>query len=136
MKKPFLMMLAIMILSALVLTACGGSTSASPNIPSEYAGLTNPLGSDAATAGKTIFDVQCVSCHGTSGMGDGPAGPALAPPAANLVESVAKYKDDYLHYRISEGGGMEPYNSAMPSFKSILSDEEIWQVVAYIDTFK
>lgn len=137
MKKSVSLVLAIFVLSALVLSACGGgSPSASPNIPAEYAGKTNPLGSDAAAAGQSIYVVQCASCHGESGKGDGPAGQALTPPAANLVESVANFDDDYLHYRIAEGGTMDPYNSSMPPFKNVLSDEEIWQVVAYMNTFQ
>lgn len=137
MKKSFSMVLVILVFSALVLSACGGSPAAdTPNIPAEYAGKTNPLGSDAATAGKATYDVQCASCHGESGKGDGPAGKALTPPAANLVESNAKYGDDYLYYRIAEGGAMDPYNSSMPSFKNVLSEEEIWQVVAFVNTFK
>lgn len=137
MKKSVSLVLAIFVLSALVLSACGGgSPAASPNIPAEYAGKTNPLGSDAAAAGQSIYVVQCASCHGESGKGDGPAGQALTPPAANLVESVANFDDDYLHYRIAEGGTMDPYNSSMPPFKNVLSDEEIWQVVAYMNTFQ
>lgn len=137
MKKSFSMVLAILIFSALVLSACGGgSTADTPNIPAEYAGKTNPLGSEAAAAGQAIYVVQCASCHGDSGMGDGPAGKALTPPAANLVESNANYGDDYLYYRIAEGGAMDPYNSSMPPFKNVLSEDEIWQVVAHLNTFK
>ncbi|MBW6471587.1 MAG: cytochrome c [Anaerolineaceae bacterium] len=137
MKKSFSMVLVILLFSALVLSACGGSSAAdTPNIPAEYAGKTNPLGSDAAAAGQAIYVVQCASCHGDSGKGDGPAGQALTPPAANLVESAAKYGDDYLYYRIAEGGTMDPYNSSMPPFKNVLSQDEIWQVVAHINTFK
>lgn len=137
MKKSFSMVLAILIFSAMVLSACGGGSAAdTPSIPAEYAGKTNPLGSDAAAAGQAIYVVQCASCHGNSGKGDGPAGQALTPPAANLVESNAKYSDDYLYYRIAEGGTMDPYNSSMPPFKNVLSEDEIWQLVAHINTFK
>jgi len=137
MKKSFSIVLVILVFSALLLSACGGGSAAdTPNIPAEYAGKTNPLGSDAAAAGQAIYVVQCASCHGESGKGDGPAGQALTPPAANLVESTAKYGDDYLHYRIAEGGSMDPYNSSMPAFKNVLSADEIWQVVTYIDTLK
>ncbi len=137
MKKNYTIVIFMIVFSSLILNACGGSTPAeSPAIPSEYAGKTNPLGSDAAAAGQAIYAVQCASCHGESGKGDGPAGQALSPVAANLVESVAKFNDDYLFYRISEGGAMDPYNSSMPSFKNVLSEEEIWQVVTHINTFK
>ena len=137
MKKTFYVLLAISIFSAIVLSACGGgSTSDTSTVPAPYAGKTNPLGTDAATAGKSIYDVQCASCHGSGGLGDGPAGQALTPPAANLVESVSKNADDYFYYRIAEGGTMDPYNSSMPPYKNVLSEDEIWQVVAYINTFK
>jgi mono/diheme cytochrome c family protein len=60
----------------------------------------------------------------------------LNPPAANLVDSVSSFADDYLYYRIADGGTMDPYNSSMPPFKNVLSEDEIWQVVAHINTFK
>lgn len=137
MKKSFSIIIVVLMFSALVLSACsGGQPSESANVPAEYAGKTNPLGSDAATAGKAVYDVQCASCHGDGGKGDGPAGQALTPPAADLVASASKNGDDYLHYRIAEGGAMDPYNSSMPPFKNVLSDDEIWQVVAYVNTLK
>lgn len=137
MNKNFSIILVVLVFSALVLSACGGSSpSESPSVPAAYAGKTNPLGSDAASAGKSLYDVQCASCHGESGKGDGPAGQALTPKAANLVDSASKFADDYLHYRIAEGGTMDPYNSSMPPFKNTLSEDEIWQLVAYINTFK
>lgn len=137
MKKSFSMILAVMILSALVLSACGGGqTSEAANVPADYAGKTNPLGADATAAGQTLYGVQCASCHGDSGKGDGPAGQALTPPAANLVDSASANGDDYLYYRIAEGGAMDPFNSSMPPFKNVLSEDEIWQVVSYINTLK
>jgi mono/diheme cytochrome c family protein len=30
---------------------------------------------------------------------------------------------------------MEPFNSAMPAWKDTLSEDEIWQVIAYIREF-
>ncbi|HSM26349.1 MAG TPA: cytochrome c [Anaerolineaceae bacterium] len=137
MKKNLLLILVVLIFSALLLSACGGgSTTDAPSVPAAYAGKTNPLGSDAANAGKSLYDVQCASCHGESGKGDGPAGQALTPPAADLVDSASKFADDYMHYRIAEGGTMAPYNSSMPPFKNTLSEDEIWQIVAYINTLK
>lgn len=127
-------------LSALVLSACGGGQTAKPqsDIPAAYAGKTNPLAADsnASTAGKEIFDTTCAACHGDGGKGDGPAGKALTPPASDLTKIVATSGDDYLFYRISEGGAMDPYNSSMPAQKNSLSEDEIWQVVTYIKSLK
>ena len=43
--------------------------------------------------------------------------------------------DGYLFWRISEGGAMPPFNSAMLAWKGTLSEEEIWQVISYVRTF-
>jgi mono/diheme cytochrome c family protein len=140
MKKSVSILIFVIILSAVILTACGGGATDAPQstVPSEYAGKTNPLAgdADAAAAGKAIYDVSCVSCHGSGGKGDGPAGQALTPKASDLTSVVKSAGDDYLFYRVSEGGAMEPYNSAMPAHKSTMSEEEIWQVITYVQTLK
>jgi mono/diheme cytochrome c family protein len=43
-------------------------------------GLLVPAAAQAADAanGKTLFEQNCASCHGTGGKGDGPTGVALA----------------------------------------------------------
>jgi len=39
---------------------------------------------DLVQKGKDLYDQTCASCHGTDGMGNGPAGAALNPPARNF----------------------------------------------------
>jgi len=140
MKKSVSILIFVLMFSALVLCACGGGETAKPqsDIPAAYAGKTNPLAADssAASAGKEIFDTTCAACHGSGGKGDGPAGKSLTPPATDLTKVVGTLGDDFLFYRISEGGAMDPYNSSMPAQKNSLSEDEIWQVVTYIKTLK
>ena len=139
MKKNIRFLIFVLIFAAVIVTACGGGASEQKSeVPAEYAGKTNPVAGDAnaLAAGKVIYDVTCSSCHGVSGKGDGPAGQALTPPASDLTKAVASTSEDYLYYRVAEGGSMDPYNSSMPAHKSSLSEDEIWQVVTYITSLK
>jgi high-affinity iron transporter len=135
MKK---ILFAVLVLTAFVLSACGGGSggteeAATPApVPAEFAGQTNPLGADAAAAGAEIFKNNCVACHGEQGHGDGPAGAALNPQPKNLPELASAVGDDYLYWRINTG---KP-GTSMVAWKGILTDEQIWQVVSFIHTLK
>lgn len=135
MKK---ILFAVLILAALALAACGGGGGGSnavatlAPVPSEFAGQTNPLGADAATEGANVFKTNCESCHGPQGHGDGPAGAVLDPKPKNLAELQAVAGDDYLYWRINTG----KEGTAMVAWKGVLTDEQIWQAVAFINTLK
>ena len=125
----------VLVLLAVILTACGGGSS-DPNalapVPAEYAGKTNPLGADAATAGAEVFKTNCESCHGPQGHGDGPAGVALDPAPKNLAELQTRAGDDYLFWRISTG----KEGTSMVPWLGVLTEEQIWQAFAFINTLK
>jgi mono/diheme cytochrome c family protein len=133
MRKNFF---AVLFLPALALAACtsGGTEEISipATIPAEYAGRTNPLGVEAATAGAEVFKNNCTACHGQQGHGDGPAGAALSPHPKNLPKLAATVGDDYLFWRISTG----KEGTSMVAWKGVLSEEQIWQVVAFVRTLK
>jgi mono/diheme cytochrome c family protein len=83
-------------------------------IPAEYAGLANPVPADEASLerGARLYATNCASCHGEGGMGDGPAASALDPAPAPVAHSSQMMADDYLFWRLSEGG--TPFNTSMP----------------------
>ncbi len=103
-------------------------------LPGEYAGKRNPLGNSAEdlARGKTLYQSNCAACHGAQGQGDGPAGENLNPRPANIARfaKMPMASDPYLYWTISEGG--TPVNSAMPPFKNVLKEQEIWQLIAYL----
>jgi len=140
MKKITFWLALVLILGTLVLSACGGGAAKEerPAVAADFAGKTNPLAgdADAAAAGKEVYTTNCASCHGDSGKGDGPAGASLDPKPGDLPTAVKEVGVDYLYWRISEGGVMAPFNSSMPAWKGILTEEQIWQVVSYIETWK
>lgn len=136
MKKTLFSLTALTIL---LLSACGANASSGPreigtleSVPANYAGKTNPLSAEASTDGSKVFKTNCETCHGPLGHGDGPIGEALDPKPQNLAELQAVTTDDYLYWRISEG---KP-GTSMPPWKNILSEEQVWQVIAYIRTLK
>jgi mono/diheme cytochrome c family protein len=146
MKQPLNTLLFVLLIGTVALVACGGEATADPaqepsiqvTPPSEYATLVNPNSiSDIAAveAGKTLYKTNCTSCHGEEGKGDGPATTSLDPKPANLADNMGSFSDGYLYWRISAGGQMPPFNSAMPAWKDIFTKEQIWQIITYMRTF-
>ena len=132
MKK---VLFVVVMLATFILAACGGG-SATPApldaVPADFAGKTNPLGADAATAGAEVFKTDCETCHGPQGHGDGPAGEALDPQPKNLAELQTRAGDDYLFWRVNTG----KEGTSMVAWKGVLTDEQIWQVIAFVRTLK
>jgi mono/diheme cytochrome c family protein len=135
---------------ALLLTSCAAFTSPSPQsdmgmgdsgmmtrhhtkIPAEYAGKTNPVEANGASVerGKAIYEKNCATCHGGGGKGDGPFAEGLDPAPAPVDHTSQMMADDYLFWRISEGGAV--FKSSMPAWISL---EELarWDVINYMRT--
>jgi mono/diheme cytochrome c family protein len=80
-------------------------------------------------SGREIYVNTCIRCHGIDGKGT--MGIKLVPPPADLTSlAVQSRLDGTLFRRIHEG---KP-NTAMGAWKHSLSDEEIWDVLAYVRT--
>jgi len=103
-------------------------------IDSQYAAKINPLGPtvESRAAGQRLYEQHCAACHGVAGLGDGEAGAALRPAPANVAVAtkLPMVSDAYLYWTIAEGG--VPVGSAMPPFKTVLAEDEIWQIVVYL----
>jgi mono/diheme cytochrome c family protein len=91
MKRSGFALVIVIMLAALVLSACGNGNGGDqaddrPAPPAEFAGMTNPFAGDdaAATAGKATYDANCASCHGPEGRGDGAAAASLDPKPGDL----------------------------------------------------
>ena len=93
--------------------------------------LENPFTEDkkAAKIGNAIYKIYCETCHGKTGIGDGPGSKALNPkPADHTSPKVQAQADGEIFWKISEGRGM------MVSWKASLSEDQRWQLVNYIRT--
>ena len=109
-----------------------------PPPPREFESLQNLFSGDRETAskGRAIYEANCVSCHGPTGKGDGPAGGALETKPLNLAANQFALSDGYLYWRISEGGMIEPFASMMPAWRGLLREEQIWEVITYLRTLE
>jgi mono/diheme cytochrome c family protein len=84
----------------------------------------------AVEQGKKVAQVNCVSCHGKSGKGDGAAAMALNPkPADWTSKKIQAESDGELFWKITTGRG------AMPSWRH-LPDKDRWALVQYIRALK
>ncbi|MCE7963796.1 MAG: hypothetical protein DYH04_00195 [Nitrospira sp. NTP2] len=78
-----------------------------------------------AARGKLLFSRHCAGCHGPQGQGDGYK--LLGADPANLTApSTTKKPDSALLATIHEG------KPNMPSWKGILSEQDIHNVLAYV----
>ena len=123
----------ISIICLLGLTAIAADAPAPWKAPWGASNTQNPIPANAESiaAGRQVFTGQglCVSCHGTGGAGDGPAGAQLQPHPADLTK-IAAETDGALFWKITTGRG------AMPATKDTLSDTQRWEVINYIRSLK
>ncbi len=130
--------IAILILLAAFLSACNMSLAEDVTPPPGYVpptpmptlALAPPQTPNVAN-GEAIYFEKCAPCHGETGLGDGPQGIQLGVtvPAFALPE-IARPASPAAWYTVVTRGRMDRF---MPPFTS-LTDQERWDVVAYITT--
>lgn len=83
-----------------------------------------------------LFAQLCASCHGGLAEGRSSRADFFQPPAPDFREP--RYRDldpAYFYWRIETGKNAEPFRSrgsVMPAWGPSLSEEQIWQLVAYL----
>jgi mono/diheme cytochrome c family protein len=94
---------------------------------------TNPMvpSKENLIAGAKVYREMCSRCHGGSRESDNTYGRSFYPPAPQLPLNRTSYSDSEMFWIVKHG----IRNTAMPAWGILLSDEEIWQVVALIRTF-
>ena len=85
-------------------------------------------------AGKVQYDANCVGCHGATGKGDGAAAAALNPKPQDHTngKSMNALTDKYLFDIIRNGGKAVQKAAIMPAANKKLTDQDVWDMVAYI----
>lgn len=100
--------------------------------------LANAAGGDAidpadiamVTRGEAIYRSVCLSCHGAGLRGDGPAGVGMQPPPADFGDPhTMVHSEADLIYWVRNG----KQGTGMPAFGDTLSDQEMLDVLSYIE---
>jgi len=84
---------------------------------------------EAQAAGAQTFAANCAICHGSKGDGRGQRQEGINPAPANLT--LPLWSEEASASRAYNGIRNGVPGSAMPSWP-MLSDRQIWEVVAYI----
>ncbi|HEX2960222.1 MAG TPA: cytochrome c [Ignavibacteriales bacterium] len=83
--------------------------------------------------GKTLFQANCISCHGQNGMGDGPAGAALNPKPRNF-HSNQGWKNGRRVSDMFQTLQKGIPGSGMPAFEYLPAGDRL-DIISYVRTF-
>lgn len=101
-------------------------------VPDDYKEMFNPVEADKSSIsdGKTLYKQHCKLCHGKTGEGDGYHAKNLEVNPSDLsFDDIDIQNDGELFYKIKTG------RDEMHSFKVVLQEKDIWNLVNYIRTF-
>jgi mono/diheme cytochrome c family protein len=94
-----------------------------------------------ASAGRELYGLYCLTCHGSEGKGDGPAAAALNPKPRDFTSGSFAFdanannqtgEDIDLARVIREGPVAFGGSAAMPVWKQTFSQDQIRDLVAYV----
>jgi mono/diheme cytochrome c family protein len=107
-------------------------------------GLENPLRADGSIAehyevGKRVYYQNCLPCHGDLLDGKGHYAHGFNPTPLAFTDNgtIPQLTESFVFWRIAKGGpGLPaegtPWNSAMPAWEQILTEDEIWAVTIFL----
>ena len=119
--------------ASIVLSACLTAQTKSWVVPANFKSMKNPVvQSEAGTkTGLALFTKNCVSCHGKTGQGNGVKVATLKNfPGDFSRTEFQNLTDGEIFFRIKTG------KDEMPKFEGKLLDEEIWNIVNHLRSFK
>ena len=120
----------------LVATALSGCSDRKVDFP--IRAMPDGLMADAVALqkGQDLFMAKCASCHGKPSEGRSERANFFSPPAPDFTDVHYLDMDPaYLFWRVEVGKTVEPYRSqgsVMPAWGVHFTEQETWQLVAYM----
>ena len=78
--------------------------------------------------GAQTYEGRCAFCHGGARAKKGPLENKFSPPPPQLIDKIPHDPDAWLFWITKHGVRM----TGMPAWDGVLSDDEIWKVIAFI----
>jgi mono/diheme cytochrome c family protein len=123
----FFSLLLVIVLSFVLLSGTNKKVQEPWTAPAWTDSLYNPYNLEPLTLpqAQEVYNLKCIRCHGGQGQGY---------PLEHTDQEVPNFKQEWfksqsdgaIYWKIREGRGL------MPSYKSRLSDEQLWQLVEYV----
>jgi len=100
----------------------------------------NRLSAQDTTAGKVVYTKWCAGCHGDNGGGDGAGARHMIPPPRDFTVGLYQIRSTPSGQLPTDADVLRSIDeglpgTAMPGWKSRLSDRQRRDVLAYIKTF-
>ena len=83
---------------------------------------------ELADRGSVQYRNRCLHCHGGPGVAPDDAALGMTPVPANLIPTTQQWTAAKMFWVVKNGIKM----TGMPAWKYRMSDDEIWQVVAFV----
>lgn len=102
-------------------------------VPDDFKNMQNPVEKNDANiaSGQKLYAKLCATCHGKTGLGDGVVGRKLKNFPGDFTGDYYQNQTDGEHFYKTKYGRGE-----MPKYEGKCTDEDIWNMVHYMRTFK
>ena len=99
-------------------------------LPAGAANEKSPLTAspDVHNKGESLYKSNCAGCHGPRGLGDGPNVDKKDRKQRPANLTLSRNPEGVMFYKIWNGRK----DPDMPAFKSRMTKDEVWAVVAYV----
>src|SRR4051812_21357020 len=87
-----------------------------------------PITAENLTEGAKEYEEHCAFCHGGAKAKISPMENKFNPPAPQLINRIPHDPDNWLFWVTKHGVRM----TGMPAWDGIMSDDEIWSVIAFV----
>lgn len=101
-------------------------------VPDQFKNVRNPVPAtgESIETGRVVYVKECLTCHGSAGVGDGPQARDLDIMVSNMRKDIVAQSDGALYYKITTG------KKPMPEYVHTLKPADRWHVINYVRTLQ